>query len=338
MTKYDFFEAFGEIDFPYILAVDGVLKKADSAVIPFSRRKVLRIALIAAVLAGLLTITAYAAGLFGLQSRLIHPLSPAGQTHGLPDTVEEILDNLRTVYYKDYISLSGVAGSIEYQASAEWLAFKGTYTEQRAAAQLEKDEGYFEWRDLERSFAADDEEREICRLYQVWDKAMWSKLQEIAEKYGLQLHTSRSPLPGDTREHGVYEDGSFIVSIQKYDSPIVFYDVYAERRGSLPADGLIAVGTDRYEEWEYTNAYDNMLSIAVKDVTQDELWPNDEILIFYNSEDITVTVKTGYSHRTGDGTDSKATAEAFADTIDFAAAIAAGTPDEIIAILKGVKP
>ena len=334
MTKYRFFESFGEIDSAYFLAVDAFLEKADKKVIRFTRRQVFSAALIAAVLVSLLTITAYAADLFGLQSRLIRRISPSTQTHSLPAKAEKALDELRNVYYRDYISLSGVTGSTEYQAAAEWLAFKGSYAEQMAAEQLAKGEEYYEWRDLERSFAPDEEVKEICRLYQVWDSAMRARLQEIAEKYGLQLHTSRSPLFGDTREHGIYEDGSFVVTIANYGEPIVFYNVYAERHGTLPADDLVAVGIEQYKEWEYQNAYGNTLSIAVKEDVRDETWSENTVLIFYSSHEGSITIKTNISQQAGECTNI---IETFADTIDFSAVEAANKADEIIAILKGDK-
>ena len=77
MTHDKFFDLFGEIDPAFIIAADLALQRAEERkVTPFTRRRVLTAALIAAVVAGLLTVTAYAAGLFGLQPRLIRDPAP----------------------------------------------------------------------------------------------------------------------------------------------------------------------------------------------------------------------------------------------------------------------
>lgn len=338
MTKVQFFDAFGEIDSAFILTVDEILEQTDKKVVPFARRKVISAALIAAILVGLLTITAYATGFFGLQSRLIKDPGPTVQTQNLPEEAEKTLNDLRGVHHRDYISLNGVNGSSEYQAAAEWLTFKGAYAEQMAAEQLEKGESYYEWRDLDRSFAPDEEAKEICRLYQVWDAAMWARLQEIADKYELQLHTSRTVFPGNTREHGLYEDGSFVAFVDSPNIADFSYVIYLERKGSLPADDLTAIGTDEYEEWEYVNAFGNTVSIAARNTSQEEEWITNTILIFYNGDDASITLKTAQSHSANGNTDDKAEVESFIDLIDFEAVTAAGTQEAIMAILKGATP
>ncbi len=66
MNKFQFFESFGEIDPAFVTAVDELLAGEGPARPAFRRKKVLGAALLAAVLAALLTATAYAAGLFQL--------------------------------------------------------------------------------------------------------------------------------------------------------------------------------------------------------------------------------------------------------------------------------
>lgn len=261
MNKDQFFDAFGQIDPAYVFAVDEILTGSRAKSAAFSRRKLIRAALIAAAIAGLLTVTAYAAGLFGLQERLIRDPAPTGQSAGISAETEKTLDELQSVHHRDYLSLSGVNGSPEYRAAAEWLAYKGSHADQMAAEQLEQGKAYYEWRDLERSFAPDEETKDICRLYQVWDEAMWDKLQEIAGKYGLALHTGRTAFPGVPRDYGIYEDGSFSAAIEATARIGFSYTIYLERPGSLPADDL-AAGTEEYEEWAYSNAWGDELSIA----------------------------------------------------------------------------
>ncbi|MBR1456142.1 MAG: hypothetical protein IJ594_03140, partial [Oscillospiraceae bacterium] len=318
MTGERFFDAFGGIDPSYLLAVDEILARAEQRTVR-PRRRVLRTLLIAAAIAALLTVTAYAAGLFGLQARLIRDGAPDAQTE----------DGMRRVYRRDYISLSGVTGSPEYRAAAEWLAFRGSY------AQRQTDPG---WRDLARSFAPDGRTREICRLYQVWDAAMWDELQHVAQRYGLRLHESRSPVPGDesqTRSHGQYEDGSCLVTVGAVvEGSFLRYELYLERAGSLPCDDMTASCADAYEEWEYRSASGQTVSIAMREIRQNESWVDLNYLIFYNGDGATLTVKAWWGRPAdeGDGGD-RAYAERLADGIDFAGAAAAATAEEAVALL-----
>lgn len=334
MTGEKFFETFGEIDPAYVSAVDRILERAEENTVPFPRRKLIKTILIAAALVGLLSATAYAAGLFGLQARLMSVPAP---------TEESAAPAEASGVFRQYISLSGVNGSREYRAAAEWLAFKADYARQMAAEQTAKGEADYAWRDLERSFAPDAKTREICRLYQVWDAAMWEKLQEIAEKYDLNLHTGRSLILGDefqTRNHGQYEDGSFLATVYAYpQGKACIYDFYLERDGSLPADDLVTACTDTFEEWEYQTSSGDSVSIAMRDTSKDEYNVSKLILIFYNGDGVTMTVKSSRWHSAeNEAIDDKAFAEYLADTIDFEAVAAAKTPEESLAILKGETP
>ena len=325
MNKDQFFDAFGQIDPAYVFAVDEILAGAAVKPAAFSRRRLIRAALIAAVIAGLLTVTAYAAGLFGLQERLIRDPAPTGQSAGISEATEKTLDQLQPVHHRDYLSLSGVNGSPEYRAAAEWLAYKGSHADQMAAEQLEQGKAYYEWRDLERSFAPDEETKEICRLYQVWDEAMWDKLQEIAGKYGLALHTSRTVFPGVPRDYGIYEDGSFSAAIEATARIGFSYTIYLERPGALPADDLAAVGTEEYEEWAYRNAWGDELSMARR---ADDDWA----LVFYSGESATITLKIWYG-----GGEDHALLESYADRIHFEAIASLSDPEEILTMLRGDK-
>ena len=333
MTKEQFFDAFGQIDGAYVLAAgDTLYGKAETARV--SHRKLMRTLIIAAVVAALLTLTAYAAGWFGLTSRVIN--DPGGSS--FPGEAGETVDRLRTVHHRDYISLGGVAGSAEYQAAAEWLAFKGGYADKKTAEQTEQGQPYYEWRDLERSFAPDEGTREICRLYQVWDGTMWAKLQEIAARYGLALHTERRAIAnaGDqSREHGAYEDGSFhisaaaIIGQERY-----LYEVYLEKSGCLPCDNMTAGGACEYEEWEYTTGRGDKVSIAVRDMSTNEAWAQYELLVLYSGDGAVMTVRASYGCQRVNG-DEKLFAERLADSIDFSAVAGADAPEDAVLILKG---
>ena len=339
MTKNQFFDLFGQIDAEYILAVEDVLTGKNQA-IRFNRKRIVRTILIAAVIASLMLLTAYASGLFGIVSRLIKDPVTITQNGAAPSEVAEVLDSLRSVHHRDYISLSGVAGSPEYQAAAEWLAFKGNYADQKTAEQLEQGETYYEWRDLERSFAPDERTKEICRLYQVWDETMWITLQKIADRYGLSLHSERTILAGDwnpQRQHGKYEDGSFVISgMTTISGQVCIYDFYYERAGYLPCDDMTASCADKYEEWEYINIHNQSVGIAMRDVSTAEAWTQLDYLIFYSGDTATITVKATYGHPLNDeATDNMLYAEQLADSIDFASVCSTNTPETALEILGG---
>ena len=334
MTKEQFFDAFGQIDSAYVLAAgDALYGEAETARVSY--KKLARTLIIAAVIAALLTLTAYAAGWFGLTGRVIS--DPGGSA--LPGEAGETVDRLRTVHHRDYVSLGGVTGSAEYQAAAEWLAFKGDYADKKTAEQTEQGQPYYEWRDLERSFAPDEGTREICRLYQVWDGTMWAKLQDISGRYGLALHTERRVIAnaGDqSREHGAYEDGSFHVSASAVIAQERYlYEVYLEKNGCLPCDNMTAGGACEYEEWEYTTGRGDKVSIAVRDVSTSEAWAQYELLVFYSGDGVVMTAKASYGYQRGDGGDEKLFAENLADSIDYSAVAGADTPEDAVLILKG---
>lgn len=339
MTKENFFDLFGQIDSSYILAVEDV-HNVSSKTIQFSRKRIARTILIAAIIASLMMLTAYATGLFGLVSRFIKDPGSTVKNNTVPSEAAEVLDSLRAVHHRDYISLSGVAGSPEYQAAAEWLAFKGNYADQKTAEQIEKGETYYEWRDLERSFAPDEKAKEICRLYQVWDETMWETLNEIADRNGLNLHSERTLLIGDwnpQREHGKYEDGSFVISgMTTIFGQVCIYDFYFERAGYLPCDDMTASCAYEYEEWEYTNTYGQSVSIAMRDVSTNEAWSQLDYLIFYSSDAATITIKASYGYPlNANATDDMLYAEHLADSIDFTALCLSNTPESALEILKG---
>ena len=329
MTKEQFFDAFGQIDGAYVLAAgDAIYGKTETARVSY--KKLVRTLIIAAVIAALLTLTAYAAGLFGLTGRVIN--DPGGSV--LSGEAGEAVDRLRAVHHRDYVSLGGVIGSAEYQAAAEWLAFKGGYADKKTAEQTEQGQPYYEWRDLERSFAADNETKEICRLYQVWDETMWAKLQEIAARYGLALHTERRAIAnaGDqSREHGAYEDGSFhisaaaIIGQERY-----LYEVYLEKSGCLPCDDMTAGGACEYEEWEYTAGRGDKVSIAVRDMSTNEAWAQYELLVLYSGDGAVMTVRASYGCQRVNGDE-----KLLADSIDFSAVAGADAPEDAVLILKG---
>ena len=99
---------------------------------------------------------------------------------------------------------------------------------------------------------------------------------------------------------------------------------------------MTAGSTDEYEEWEYTNAHGQSVSIAMRDVSTNVSWSQFDYLIFYSDNDATMTVKTTYGHSLNDNnSDDKAYAERLADSIDFASLSSVKLPEDALTILKG---
>lgn len=339
MTKERFFDAFGQIDPSYILAVEDILLSEPEHSPAFSRRQLLRTALLAAVIAALMVLTAYAAGLFGLSARLIRA-PDAAPTEAVSTEAAKLLERLRTVHHRDYISLSGIAGSPEYLAAAEWLSFKGEYADQKSAEQLARGEAYYEWRDLERSFVSTAEEKETCRLYEVWDAAMWQKLQEIADKYSLTLHTKRTHVPGErnqTKVHGLYEDGSYYIGAD-VDLPeqLYIFEIRYERTGALPCDDMTASCTEEYEEWEYENPFGDRVSIAVRFSSDQYTGNRVTYHVFYSCDGATMTLSSDALQLPDGNADEKQAVERLVDAIDFAALASAESPEQVIKLLYDI--
>ena len=169
---------------------------------------------------------------------------------------------------------------------------------------------------------------------------MWETLNEIADRNGLNLHSERTLLIGDwnpQREHGKYEDGSFVISgMTTISGQVCIYDFYFERAGYLPCDDMTASCAYEYEEWEYTNTYGQSVSIAMRDVSTNKAWSQLDYLIFYSSDAATITIKASYGYPlNANATDDMLYAEQLADSIDFTALCLSNTPESALEILKG---
>ena len=225
-----------------------------------SPSKLLRTLLIAAIIAALFTVTAYAMGWFGLGERIMERPSPTGPALSAGEEKRR------------WLSLNGYADSPEYKANLEWLDFWHEYT---AAHTMGEDPAFFA--------ALDEDTLNTCRFYGVYDRAMLDKLKAIGESYGLALHTRQvTPLsledfclaagtgeflPGGEGSGYVYEDGSF-----KFEGLVY-------PRGGEPDEGssfsltknlsgaLVPLwypidAPEEYIQWEYTNAYGDSLLLC----------------------------------------------------------------------------
>lgn len=224
-----------------------------------SHSKLRRSLLIAAIIAALFSVTAYALGWFGLGERSIE--LPVPEASAQAAVTEEP---------RRWLSLNGYRDSPEYAANRDWLAFWHEYTASHAVG------------DNPAFFAGLDADTvNTCRFYGVYDEAMLKELEAIAEGYGLYLHTRQaSPmnlddfylaagtgefLPGGQASGYVYEDGSFKLEGIVYPSGDTadkgsFFSLTKTLSGTVVPLWYPIDEPEKYSQWEYTNSYgDNVL-------------------------------------------------------------------------------
>lgn len=208
------------------------------------------------------------------------------------------------------ISLSGYMGSPEAQAFAAWQEFLAHYdTDHRIADEVGNT-----------VFAA--EGREDWGLYSVYSYEMGEKLDEIAAKYGLKLHTEVNNLNQDELMYRVggdfadkdiltwayfYEDGTFQVegTAALPDSGMTAFQFRRSVKGTFN-EVMLSIGqVEDFTEWQYMADCEEPVLLA--------LGP-DKALILSDSEEcfITVNVLRG----TEEGM-TKADLQELADKIDF---------------------
>lgn len=336
------FSAFSEVNDIFVLDAAEALSRSAASAARSRRKRLLRVALVSALIAALFTIAAYASGFFTLSSRLIPPSEPTPDAVSTGGENAELMENIRSVSRRTYISLSGVTGSPEYSAAAQWLRFQGEYEQQKAAEMLAAGKAFYAWRDLDRSFAGGDGELlAISRLYGVWDKAMLEKLLEIAEDTGLALHTSQEKRPkaGLFEDfYNVYENEAFQAWVKTpLDGDQCIFEFYLARDGVIPALNLAVGGTEEFAEWEYATAQGQTVSIAIRPQAggSADLFKAWQYIIFYNGESAAATVIGSWNTSEFSEAQPEKIAEQLADSLDFESICAAGSAEDAINIILG---
>lgn len=261
-----------------------------------------RLLLLAACLCLLLVLSAaaYAANWFGLRELLF----PAAGTAPAQESGSAI-------------SLAGYQGSPEWLAQAEWQAFLRAY---------DPDGARFEniQRQLDSSLA-----RYSC--YLVYSREMADRMEEIAAKYALKLHTTvfdlgehpelLAPLGdflgglGGYYTH-MYEDGTFQVegTVEFPDIGAWDFTLLRAVRGTLH-DAMLDIGDPaEYQEAVFQTACGVSVAVALSPT---------QALIFAPLSDSLVTVYLPYGSAHGL---THAHLEALADRIDFSALTPAVPP------------
>ena len=321
LNREELFAAIGEIDDELVLPVLERLEEERERPRLRVTRKAVRVALIAAAIAALLAATAAASGVLGLKSRLVPAETPA-------ETADPRLPERR-----DHISLNGLAGSDEYLACSEWLSFCDYYEEQMARECFAAGKEAEAWKDSFHSFAGNQAEKDICRIYGAWDETMFKRLTEISDRYDLRLLTDITYAPSQSYlfettglspyirgvEHYDYNLGSFLFedgSFKDESTLSVNGEQYAYTLTCIHAGVLYPFSLDipagaQCREWEHISPEGITLDMA--------LFDNEginDLKIFCNSDDMYVTLSLRWSGGTAE--EAYARAELLADCFDFA--------------------
>ncbi len=316
MNVQALFDALGGID-------DRFLAEAEALRPVPHKKRWLRAALIAAVLAGLFSVTAYAAGWFGLRARVT-----AAQD----------------------LSLSGMLDSGEAQAFSEWTEYRDAYADAFLASRNGEP---FELSWTEESPTL----RGAAALYGALDRESAEKLLEIAARHGLSIHSDAlrfSSSENFFRAAGVpafagtaadyrglvYEDGSYKAELRV---PIgdgeERFSLERHFTGKLQPTGLerALVRPEDFLEWPYQNTHGQTLSLALSSrdehlfaIGRDRVSSEDDrqfpfyIFYFQEGQYLTAVGSLRLSRLHGfDKAAARTRLEAVADSVDFAAAAAA---------------
>lgn len=272
----------------------------------------------AVALLAVLSTVAVAADWFGLRSLLLGPQQVVMPVD--PDTGE------RDVETVDMIGLSGYLDTAESRALAEWQAFLNGYDVEGAAQAADQDPAGLDAK---------------YDLYQVYDREMADRLDEIVEKYGLTLHSRMElilpggwhdtvgdfALPGNTAYTGyIYEDGTFA-----YDGDaelpgygLVDYQFRRSVKGTFNEVILNIEDVSQYREWVYETACGVPVTLALGPI-------KGLILTDLGDSFVTVNVLAGMKTDPDDifssGPFSAEDLEALADSFDFTVLTPVRTPD-----------
>lgn len=154
----------------------------------------------------------------------------------------------------EFISLQGLQESPEYMATKEWQDFLHDYdTEGAILNEIGNDPTGFE---------------DLNLYYQVYTKEMYDKLKDIAEKYGLELHSKMNMINEEELDYRVggtfvgeglsrgwaylYENGTFQFEGEVLtDGNVVDFQLGRTVKGTLEEVVLNIGSTDEYQEVQY---------------------------------------------------------------------------------------
>ena len=331
LTAAILFDSLNSARDEYILAAGDFLGygQPGAASVPVRKMgKIVRIALIAAIVATLLTVTAYAAGILGISNRAVPPVtSHAPEIGDLVDRSEAAASAVAGVKQWSLLAPVGDLNSPEAKAIAEWHDFYASYM----AARNTEGERYRDWSDYE---AAEAILGAYTALYSAPNAVMAQKLLDICEKYDLKLHTGEVFADSEEElyeilgtdpflpEEGftfaiVFEDGSYSVDGRlAVGGTSTDYDLMFTVAGTMP-NSYLPVGIPdvaEFNEWNYVNSSGDLVCISQrKDAFEGYTDVGYTTFVFYDGSDACV-----YAYAVVPG--GPENAEIFADSFCFAEA------------------
>ena len=264
MTSLELLESFGAVKGKYVLEAHGEELPGNN-IIPFDRnlksenseihadkiyirRRVpmKKSVLIAAIVAAMLMLAGFAYAIMKLQE-----LSLGEYTYTQPNRMNPSEKETVTT---EFISLQGLQGSVEYQATKEWQDFLHGYDKDGAIL----DEIGNNPTGLE----------DLGLFYQVYTQEMYDKLVEIADKYGLKLHSAMNLVSQEELDYRVggnfmgeglsggwsyiYENGTFQFDGEALlDEKVVHMQFRRGVKGTLEEPMLNIGSVEEYQEVQY---------------------------------------------------------------------------------------
>lgn len=191
---------------------------------PKKSRKIGRTILMGLAAALALSATAFAVYQFSIRDAVIDSLAPIESTVGMPE--------------RSHVSLNGFAGTPEFQAYAEWEAWNTNWTNNNP--------------DWFRNHGVDDSYFETpenyAHYYRAYSQEQADKLDEIANNYGLTLHTARASFDTATELYDILGTDAFLGKTFPDVSGYVYDD------GAFKAEGIYHPTEDAIVGWSIFNA------------------------------------------------------------------------------------
>lgn len=324
MLKNDMLmKALTDVDDEYIFETWAAMN-SDSVKHGKNYKKMGRVMLIAAVVAALMAVTAYAAGWFSIKDRMVpsdikidYCEAPGVEDKG-PQSVKEL-------------SPSGLWDSPAALAVRDWNDFRWKYVNNK---------DFVNGCDV--SWVENEQEDNYRMIYGALDRTMMDKLLEISQDYGVRLHEKIAAVPNMAYLYKaagiepflktepeiftpqyIFEDGSFTcegiingigVSLSRNTA-----DTLANGSYSMPAD-------TEFEEWQYKTGGDTV-SIALEKNKNSQ--GGCDAFVFFEKNGYTVCASGRFSEF------DKGAAEKMADSFDYSK-LCDGEPD--LSLVLDTKP
>lgn len=306
MNSKNLYEAFSYVDDKYLDLVD-TLQKEQTKMKPNkehpSLRRIITLAMAAALCASILGITAYATKLFGILD------------------MDVVLEENPTV---EVISINGYQGSAEYNAAVEWQ----NYLDKSIA------DGTNEM--------PRNQETDIYWYYNAFSQEAKDTLDALLDKYDLQMYQERQYVVGQkelyetvgafnflpesaglteiTPSGHVIDKTSIYSYVDSADLPNgknIPYDIFRLKKGTFIYTGFLVGDVSKFEEWTYTTK-DGVSVVLCLNETKSLMMAD------LGNSFVLLNIRCGSSNddpnRSSYGRDAltKADLETFADMFDFA--------------------